>query len=518
MKLKYLYLLPILGAVISGCDKIEYSDAKPVTNPQLPAITMTDFTVTPSSTLTGLLDLTTLAAETSDPNTEMLNLYSVNVLTSDLPEGAVISGGLELSATPDFANPLNIENVTITNGVAQAPLSSFLYVRSQMYGRDPREYPMYYRIPVYVTVDGGQYKLGEKDDYFCDGYDFMETGEDPGYVVEDSYYLVGPEGFELANAIKFEHSGYNVYDDTIFNVTALFGEEYSTWLIVPESVYMAAQNGGDLDTSKCYGPEDAVSLEGVIELGADPGQLEAGKKYQFTIVMASSTYTITEVPLLSYGDPTGVYLRGDMNGWGATPDWEFIATDDQDVYILPYITFGPTSFKVADINWSIINLGGQGAEIVPGETYDLNGGDNITLGTVFTGAVILTNTGSSYTLLLQPFDEATAGTASGIYLRGGMNDWGTSSDWEFMTTDSENVWTLSGVSISTGTEFKVADENWSAVNLGTTNGAGAFDETSETGILGLVPGGANITLAQNFNGDLRLVSVDGHYYLYFILN
>ena len=518
MKMKYLYILPLLGAALMGCDKIEYSDAKPVTNPQLPGITMSDFSVTPSSTLTGLLDLTKLAAETMDPYTDMLNLYTVNVNTSDLPEGAVLSGGLELSATPDFANVLNIDDVTMTNGVAQAPLSSFLYVRSQMYGKDPRPYEIYYRVPVYVTVDGGRYKLGSKDDYFCDGYSFEETGEDPGYVVEEKYYLLGPAGNDLSSAVEFEHSGYNIYDDTIFTVTTTFAEGCSSWLVVPMSVYDAAMAGGDLDTSKCYGPDVATAMTGVLELGGEPGELTAEKKYQFSIVMSDLTFTITEVPLLSYGEPTGVYLRGDMNGWGASPDWEFIATDDPDVYILPYITFGPTSFKVADANWSVINLGGQGDPITVGKEYPLNGGDNINLGEAFTGAVILTNSGSSYSLMLQPFESATEGEGSGIYLRGGMNDWGAPAEYEFVTTSSKNVWTLSNVSISAGTEFKVADADWSSVNYGTSAGAGAFDETSGTGILGLVYNGNNINLVENFNGNMRLVSVDGHYYLYFLLN
>ena len=518
MKMKYLYILPLLGAALIGCDKIDESDAGPVVNPQLPGITMSDFTVTPSSTLTGMLDLTTLAESTMDPSTYMINLYTVNVLTSDLPEGAVLSGGLELSATPDFANVLNIDDVTLTEGVAEAPLSSFLYVRSQMFGRDPRPYTVYYRVPVYVTVDGGRYKLGEKNDYYCDGYTFEETGEDPGYTVEEAYYLVGPNGNDLASAVKFEHSGYNIYDDTIFTVTTTFAEGCSSWLLVPLSAYEAAMESGSLDTSMCYGPDVATAMSGVLELGGNPGELTSEHKYQFSIVMSDLTFSITEVPLLSYGEPTGVYLRGDMNGWGASADWEFIATDDPDVYILPYITFGPTSFKVADANWSVINLGGTGAPIVVGQEYALDGGDNIGLDVEFTGAVILTNSGSSYTLMLQPFEPTTEGQASGIYLRGGMNDWGASSDFEFMTYSSENVWYIYDVTIASGTEFKVADADWAAVNLGTTQGAGAFDETSGTGILGLVDNGANINLAQNFNGDLRLVSVKGHYYLYFILD
>ena len=518
MKLRYLYVLPLLGAALMGCDEIEYSDAKPVENPQLPAVTQNDFSVSPASALTAGMDLDALSAMTDDPTTYMINLYTINSLTNSLPEDAVVSGGLELATTPDFANPFNVDGVVSENGVVSAPLSSFLYTRSMMYGRDPRQYTIYYRVPVYVTVNGGQYKLGSKDYYYCDGDSFPEMGVDPGYYVEEAYYLLGPNGTELDSAVKFDHSGYNIYDDTIFTVSAIFSEGNESWVIVPESEYEAAMASGTLNYEKVYGPQVAASFEGVLELGGEPGVVESNYRYEFSINLSTLAYTIEKKALLQLGDPTGVYFRGSMNDWGASATWEFIATDDENVYIMPYITLSAGSeFKVADANWGSINLGGQGAEIVPNVDYALNGGDNIKINVDFTGSAILTNDNGSYSLLLQSFEADTAGMASGIFVRGGMNGWGADAAYEFMTSAYKNVWYLEGQSIDAGTEFKVADVDWGAVNLGTSEGAGAFDETAETGILGLVPGGANISLVQNFNGDLRLVLVGGHYYLFFLL-
>lgn len=308
MKLKYLFALPILALALAGCDEIEYSDAKPVENPQLPGITQDDFSVTPASSLGGLMNLEALSSQTDNPDEYMIELYTINVLTENLPESAVVTGGLQLSTTEDFANPFNIDNVSVADGVASAPLSSFTYIRSQMFGKDPREYTVYYRIPVYVTLNGGEYKIGDKNYYFCDGDDFQQEGVDPGYVVEEAYYLLGPAGTNLSSAVKFNHSGYNVYDDTNFNLVAEFTEGNTTWIIVPESAYKAA-NGGTPDASKLYGPTTAVALTGVLNLGGQAGTVDPGK-YKFNINMSTLEYTISPVTYPAY-----VSTPGSVNGW-----------------------------------------------------------------------------------------------------------------------------------------------------------------------------------------------------------
>lgn len=54
-----------------------------------------------------------------------------------------------------------------------------------------------------------------------------------------------------------------------------------------------------------------------------------------------------------------------------------------------------------------------------------------------------------------------------IYLRGGMNNWEAVDAWRFSTTDSEHF-TLEGVTLEAGVQFKVADESWGTINYGTS--------------------------------------------------
>ncbi|MBD5185821.1 MAG: hypothetical protein HDS92_04335 [Bacteroidales bacterium] len=60
--------------------------------------------------------------------------------------------------------------------------------------------------------------------------------------------------------------------------------------------------------------------------------------------------------------------------------------------------------------------------------------------------------------------EADVPRASGIYLRGDMNGWGTDAAWEFTTTATKGVYELTDVTLSGS--FKIADKDWGSVNYG----------------------------------------------------
>ncbi|MCH5239162.1 MAG: SusF/SusE family outer membrane protein [Muribaculaceae bacterium] len=353
MKLRYLFALPILATALMGCDEIEKSDAKPVENPQLPSITQEDFSVAPASTLTSFMNLDALVASTPDADAEMLQLYTINVLTENLPAGSEVTGGLQFAKTSDFKDVFDVTDITFTDGVAQVPLSSILYTRSAMFGpNDPREYEIYYRIPVYVTANGGQYKIGDKDYYYCAGDNFQQEGVDPGYVIEEAYYLLGPQGTTLESAIPFTHNEYNIYDDTNFTVIADFGEGMTSWLIVPQSAYEAAQ-GGTLDTSLCYGPTTAAALKGTLDLGGQPGALTAGNRYSFSFDAKALTYEIQELATFE-----NLYTPGDSNGW-VQSESQMLSTNDFITYTgFAYLQGG---FKfTSELNWDGFNYGSAG--------------------------------------------------------------------------------------------------------------------------------------------------------------
>lgn len=238
------------------------------------------------------------------------------------------------------------------------------------------------------------------------------------------------------------------------------------------------------------------------------------------LTKASVQYLAIIIPDL----PTGIYLRGGMNNWGNPDDnhtqaeqlygWEFLTTEEAGVYYIESATIAEgTEFKVADASWASINYGLGADPLEIGKPYALNGPDNpdnLTMPVNFTGRVTLTVKGASYTILFEAAEPDTPGEPTGVYVRGGMNGWGAEAAWEFKTSDIKNIWYVKGVSVAAGTEFKVADADWSAVNLGLGDNAFEIDAPYVLG------GGGNIVCPDDFYGGIQYKVQGGKAILTFI--
>lgn len=238
--------------------------------------------------------------------------------------------------------------------------------------------------------------------------------------------------------------------------------------------------------------------------GAD---LYPNTTYQSNVVKmtrANCTYLAIIVP----GQPTGLYLRGGMNDWGAPAEWEFLTTDVANVSRIDYCEIPEgTEFKAADADWASVNLGYSGAEFKINEPYELlfdpNPG-NLTMPVNFAGSVTLTFKGGKYTILFEADEPDTPDQPSGMYIRGDMNGWDTSN--EFLTTDFKNNWIVKGITINAGETFKIADVDYSSVNFG-SNG-----EALEIGVpYVLLKDGENIECPAYFSGDIKLQLKGGSY-------
>lgn len=349
MKLRYLLPLPLFAALLVGCDDIESSDALPVENPQLPMITTGDFSVTPSSALTNGLNLESLVAQADASQgsatesttlsraveyTEfMVDLYTITVSESALPEGSTVSGGFQISETADFAEFEDVEDLVFNEGKASVSLQSLLNARTNMFGKDPGSYTIYYRIPVYVNISGGEIRIGDSNYYYNNGSTFTEVGVDPGYTVETTYYLLGPGGSTIDDLIELEHDGTtSVWDNPVFSVRISPAADCE-WQLVPESAVLAATNGS-LDASLLYGPAVASESAGVLVLGGDPGTLEAGK-YDVTIDMSTLSYSIDPVLI-----PEWLGTPNDSQGWDSESSQKLALYNE--TYFLGYAWFGGT--------------------------------------------------------------------------------------------------------------------------------------------------------------------------------
>ena len=144
---------------------------------------------------------------------------------------------------------------------------------------------------------------------------------------------------------------------------------------------------------------------------------------------------VTEIPdpenYDGYVDPSrppfvasGIYLRGEVNSWGATAEWEF-SDEGNGTYVL-YDKALSGAFKVADSGWtSACNYGSNGTSIQMGVPYSLVLGtnDNISCGgnSYVCKRIVLNIANGAASLLLESDDDDTGLTA--VYVIGDNNGW-----------------------------------------------------------------------------------------------
>jgi hypothetical protein len=121
---------------------------------------------------------------------------------------------------------------------------------------------------------------------------------------------------------------------------------------------------------------------------------------------------------------SGIYLRGEVNSWGAVSDWEF-SDEGNGTYVLYNKTLSG-QFKVADANWSsACNYGSNGtsAQMDVPYTLVLGTNDNISCGgnTYMCKRIVLNIVDGAATLLLESDDDDTGLTA--VYVIGDNNGW-----------------------------------------------------------------------------------------------
>ena len=121
---------------------------------------------------------------------------------------------------------------------------------------------------------------------------------------------------------------------------------------------------------------------------------------------------------------SGIYLRGEVNSWGAATDWEF-SDEGNGTYVL-YDKSLSGQFKVADSGWtSACNYGSNGSSVQMGVPYNLVLGtnDNISCGgnTYVCKRIVVTINNGTATLLLESDDDDTGLTA--VYVIGDNNGW-----------------------------------------------------------------------------------------------
>lgn len=138
-------------------------------------------------------------------------------------------------------------------------------------------------------------------------------------------------------------------------------------------------------------------------------------------------------------NPSGIYLRGEINGWGAEQDWEFSKLSETQYALYNKTLSG--SFKIADASWSSsCNYGSNGSNATMNVAYDLVLGTdtNISTGGLSfpCSQILLTIEDGKASLLLMPNTSVVGLTA--VYMVGDFNGWDYMGTTGKLTLDADD--------------------------------------------------------------------------------
>lgn len=194
--------------------------------------------------------------------------------------------------------------------------------------------------------------------------------------------------------------------------------------VVPISTISVSDK--QLNTAVAVGSSIYLAWNISVSSGTSPNKAMGLALDNINIVASFGTPQVDPDPDPAYPPfvSSGIYLRGDVNGWGATTEWEF-SKEAENTYVLHDKELSG-AFKVADGSWSsACNYGTNGTAIMMDTPYALVSGtnDNISCGgnTYECKRIVLTLSGGSATLLLESDNDDTNLTS--VYVIGDNNGW-----------------------------------------------------------------------------------------------
>ena len=517
----------------ASCEK-DLEPALPQVNPQPEIVAVGDVTSVPAGVLAGdahSLNLNDYTAE----NASILVMNPAE--TKDLPAGATISYKIEFSPTADFER---VREVEVFNGMTTETEDNY-YVSAEawnsahleFFGRSPIERDMYYRMPAYIVVDGSDFRYGGLDYYAQEGV--VKEYCVQTFSVENNYYLLGDMttwSLSNASAVKenpfYHNPDVDPYDDPNFSIIFSVSQAvldanggHCDWQIAPESLV------GSNDMGALIGPKndnDESTSGELVASNAGKGRITEKGRYELSINLENMTYNLVHLENV-------IYLVGAPNGWSQSNANIYLSetADDSNIYTgLVKVDAGQFSFRFYSQlgNWDKGSIGSQNEDSAIDISFNAEGvykgdvfqsGVNASLGKGSWnvpdwegGAVNITLDLNNLTIEMKK-----ASIYTGVYLRGGMNDWGAPADYEFVVTDRSNIFEIvKPFTIAKGTEFKVADANWSSINLGAFEGENIVKPDVEYRLNdGDNP--PNFKMENDFNGTATLTYKKGIYYLLF---
>lgn len=452
-------MLGALGLFAASCDDAPEAP-KPQENPQEPIFASGDITSATDGALsaTTVLNLEDYREAAGIPVMKLTDAKA-------LPEGATVEYHVELCASEDFSG----KTITLTTtagdeGVYYADPLKWNEAHVALFGKSPKVKTVYYRVPVYVILEGSNYRY-ESNSYYAATGKIDETCMDQGFTIESNYYLIGNlTDWKLVSTYPFTHSDRDVYDDPVFVATFKVTQDVLDangggcyWKIAPQSSV-------DNDSwDGVVGPEtdgDEAESGNLTDNNPGAGKITSAGNYKMTINMEAMTYTIEKLLRPEY-----LYTPGDANGWNQLNSaWmQYDKKNEVSKGYYGLFPVGTNGFKVCtEPDWDNENTYGAESETPANSGTFVLGQD---------GKNIITTAPGVYWASAQ-YDEdkgelttyeLTQITSIGIIGSFAASNW--SSDVEMSANADKTVWTAD-VKFEAGSSWKIRFNNDWAFSLG----------------------------------------------------
>lgn len=467
--MKKFSIMLLSAMALAGFTACDDAPAEPPmqSNPQEPVLVAGDITSTASSFFQNPPQVIELQDYVDNSLIPALTLDNA----TNLPEGAEVKYYFEISPEADFSGTvktLDIEFIDTNEGYIDATRWSDAQI--ELFGKNPEKVrTVYYRIPVYVTLDGTEYRY-ESTSYYVSSGKLDVRCIDTGFVIYPSYYLIGDFcDWDLATMPKLNHSDADVYDDPVFSIL----------VEVPAGCYWKVANNlafeqQSWDAAYYWGTADNgdENLVGKLVNPCQTGRIPEAGKYLFTFNMESLDYTI--VP---FNRPEYLATPGNANGWSQPTSQYLHYFESDDAAFFYGVAVIDGIFKMTDGNsWDNDKTWGLGS----GAGVLAQPGDNITVDEKALYWVKADLVAMTYTL----YKVNTLGVLGG-------------SDWENQQNLTPNAdFTVWEGDVNLDGEWKVrVNDDWD-LNLG----GDLLDPSLNGSNFTVAPGAAHVTidLTQNW--------------------
>ena len=346
MKKLSIFMMALLTMGLMGCSDYDYSvSTSPQSNLPQSQVKVTDVTANATATA---IDISKYINEETGTETP-IEVATYTVKEGVMPANTYIHADVQVSTEADFSSYITVPSIDIekTNVIAISP-SVLEDEYFNKITKSPETKTVYIRAILYTVTDGTSVAIigDPKKDFFAQ----QTTTLTPLMKVKISknYYIVGGPNDWAASAaskaIKFNHSGEDVYVDPIFTVTFDAAASGDTWFAIGDDEAcdaIAAGESGAWDKLLGIVGGDNTAKEGMLDFrynmkAENSFKVEAGaKKIRVTINMLEYSFKVEVVNISE-----AYYLIGGEKDWNEAEALKQKFThSDKSVFEDPVFTF-----------------------------------------------------------------------------------------------------------------------------------------------------------------------------------